>query len=439
MITNKLFLIMCTNVYKLFALQNKRFFFITALPIFLILFDMTNSNDCTNLYLSNVSFILCSSNLPVLYKEQNNLPLLYNQVNNWSVSFKELLNKAKKSANSKSEDTNNNDEDKLDPNYVNGITDGEGNFYISIYKDKRWNNKEQIRFYYKVTQRDYSIKMLNKLQKFFNCGSVVIENKNLKTMRFVINNLKHIELIVIPHFEKYPLLSSKRLNFDDFKKAFTLFKIGAHKSAEGLDEIKKLQKGMNKGRSFADKFNSLNNKDIKIHPAWIQGFVDGEGCFNANIRLKVIAENRLEVVIQTLLSIGQNIHDVALLEAIRKFFNNGVLSPKISDITNLENVKSKADEISEENTVGLVTYVNSNLDSFIPLFEKYTLFTEKQKDFLDFKKFCELRKSRANLTRKGLEEMIKIAWQMNSGRFGISRRKELIKPDWNKITKIVTV
>jgi hypothetical protein len=125
--------------------------------------------------------------------------------------------------------------------------------------------------------------------------------------------------------------------------------------------------------------------------------------------LKVIAENRLEVVIQTLLSIGQNIHDVALLEAIRKFFNNGVLSPKISDITNLENVKSKADEISEENTVGLVTYVNSNLDSFIPLFEKYTLFTEKQKDFLDFKKFCELRKSRANLTRKGLEEMIKIA------------------------------
>jgi len=255
MITNKLFLITYTNVYKIVALQNKRFcfFFITALPIFLILFDMANSNDCTNLYLSNVSFSLCSSNLPVLYKEQNNLlvlykeqnnlPVLYNQVNNWSVSFKELLNKAQKSANSKSEDINNNDEDKLDPNYVNGITDGEGNFYISIYKDKRWNNKEQIRFYYKVTQRDYSVKMLNKLQTFFNCGKVIIQDKKTKAMKFEINNLKHIELIVIPHFVKYPLLSSKKLNFNDFKKAFILFKIGAHKTAKGLDEIKKLQKG----------------------------------------------------------------------------------------------------------------------------------------------------------------------------------------------------
>jgi len=77
--------------------------------------------------------------------------------------------------------------------------------------------------------------------------------------------------------------------------------------------------GMNRGRSFDDKFNSLNNKDIKIHPAWIQGFVDGEGCFNANIGLKVKAENRLEVVIQTNLSIDQNLHDLALLRLLESF------------------------------------------------------------------------------------------------------------------------
>jgi len=68
---------------------------------------MANSNDCTNLYLSNVSFILCSSNLPVLYKEQNNLPVLYNQVNNWSVSFKELLNKAQNQLIQNQKNTNN--------------------------------------------------------------------------------------------------------------------------------------------------------------------------------------------------------------------------------------------------------------------------------------------------------------------------------------------
>ena len=67
--------------------------------------------------------------------------------------------------------------------------------------------------------------------------------KKKKTMKLRINNLKHIEFIVIPHFEKYPLLSSKKLNFDDFKKAFILFKNGAHRTAEGLAEIKKLKKG----------------------------------------------------------------------------------------------------------------------------------------------------------------------------------------------------
>lgn len=424
MITNKLFLLTYTEVCNL------KLFFITIL----FLFDLTNSTDCTEL--SNFSFILCSSNLGiVLYKEPNNLPVLYNLPSGSKyLIFKELLNKAQESANSKSEDTNNNDEDKLDPNYITGITDGEGNFYISI--NKRQNNKEQIRFYYKVTQRDYSKKLLNQLEKFFNCGTVIVDNKKTKTFKFQISNLKDIELKVIPHFSKYPLLSSKKLNFNDFKKAFTLFKNRAHKTAAGLDEIKKLKTGMNKGRSFEDKFNSLNSKDIKIHPAWIPGFVDGEGSFNPELGLKLITENKLGVIIKTNLSIKQNLHDIALLDAIKSFFNNnGMLTPKLSDITNLEIVKSKA--YKKKNVVGLVKYVNSNLNSFIPLL--YAISSEKQKDFIDFKKFCALKKAKAHLTRTGLEEMIKIAWGMNSGRFGKSKRKELIKPDWNKITKIVTV
>jgi len=53
-----------------------------------------------------------------------------------------------------------------------------------------------------------------------------------------------------------------------------------------------------------------------------------------------------------------------------------------------------------------VEYVNSNLDSIIP-YSKSTFIYRKTKDFLDFKKFCELRKSKAHLTRTGLEEMLK--------------------------------
>jgi hypothetical protein len=66
-----------------------------------------------------------------------------------------------------------NTNDILNPNYVTGITDAEGNFYISIYKDKRRNNKIQVRFFFTISQRDHSEKMLFNLLDYFGCGKVI--------------------------------------------------------------------------------------------------------------------------------------------------------------------------------------------------------------------------------------------------------------------------
>ncbi len=32
--------------------------------------------------------------------------------------------------------------------------------------------------------------------------------------------------------------------------------------------------------------NKINNKNNKLHPYWISGFVDGEGCFEVILRKK---------------------------------------------------------------------------------------------------------------------------------------------------------
>lgn len=47
--------------------------------------------------------------------------------------------------------------------------------------------------------------------------------------------------------------------------------------------------------------------------------------------------------------------------------------------------------------------------------------TRKQLDYLDFKKFLELKISKAYFTKDGYDEMYKLSSSMNSGRGGIKR------------------
>ena len=50
---------------------------------------------------------------------------------------------------------------------------------------------------------------------------------------------------IIPHFEKYPLASSKRHDFENFEKICRMMYQGEHRSKEGLVEITHLAYAMN--------------------------------------------------------------------------------------------------------------------------------------------------------------------------------------------------
>lgn len=80
--------------------------------------------------------------------------------------------------------------------YVTGLTDSEGNFSINYNK-----NTNKVTFSYKKV---HSISVLHGLKAFFNCGNVVIDNKD-KGYKFQVSNLDSIINIIIPHFDNYPL------------------------------------------------------------------------------------------------------------------------------------------------------------------------------------------------------------------------------------------
>ena len=92
------------------------------------------------------------------------------------------------------------------PYYFTGITDGEVNFHVAIQRDGR-----KIAPTFKITQKvlapgkHSSIDMLNALKQFFNCGSIVLDNKNDGSLKFKVSDLSSLLNIIIPHFDNYPL------------------------------------------------------------------------------------------------------------------------------------------------------------------------------------------------------------------------------------------
>ena len=54
--------------------------------------------------------------------------------------------------------------------------------------------------------------------------------------------------IIIPFFNKFPIIGVKALDFEDWCKVAKLMENKAHLTSEGLEEIKQIKAGTNRGR-----------------------------------------------------------------------------------------------------------------------------------------------------------------------------------------------
>ena len=292
---------------------------------------------------------------------------------------------------------------KLAPQWVTGIIDSEGNFSILVQKTSKGY---KISLAFKVTQKEHSKGILLYLQKYFECGKIHIDNKKENGYKFSVNRLEDILTKIIPHIDKYPLLTSKYLDYLDFKQVALLMQNKLHLNKEVKDNILVIKNNMNSLRSFETRWNHLNNSyPIKLSSEWVQAFIDGEGSFQFSI---VNTKNRGKpyLALSPTLEVAQSSHDVLILKAIIEFFGVGYLKPKF-DIFNMEAAKIS------RNVNRLVINQHSVIIDF---FEKYPLFTRKYFDYLDWKKLIKLKSERAQDTEEGLQLMKDIKSGMNRGR-----------------------
>lgn len=299
--------------------------------------------------------------------------------------------------------------DKLSPWQVTGLVDSEGSFSISL-------SGNSIKLEFKVSQKIHSTVILNQLQKFFGCGSVVIDNRRTETHKFRVSKLSEVLGIIVPHFEKFPCLTSKALNYIDWKKVALLMNDSQHLNPQGLNQIKTILKNMNTNRTFEDKYNYCltalglqPNGDVNINLPfdWVQSFIDAEGTFyNYLASKKIDSRGKPYQRCDSSLEICQNSHDVAILLAIKKHFGGGYIKPKYNffDIYECKNSRS------------VNRFIFRNTDQIIKFVDNYPMLTRKQLDYLDWKKIVELKKSGAHKTVEGLELIKKILSNMNSTR-----------------------
>jgi len=85
--------------------------------------------------------------------------------------------------------------------------------------------------------------------KYLGSGTIEINNKT-SVLSLTITKISIITKIIIPLFNKYPLLGVKNLDYLDWCKTANLFIEGKHLTNEGLNLIKEIKSGMNTGRKF---------------------------------------------------------------------------------------------------------------------------------------------------------------------------------------------
>ena len=102
----------------------------------------------------------------------------------------------------------------------------------------------EVRPGFSVSQNGDRAEVLHAIQTYFGCGSIRPDRSD-RTLKWETRRLEDILDRVVPHFERYPLLSSKSYDFDRFASVCRLMATGAHLRRDGLNEIVELASGMN--------------------------------------------------------------------------------------------------------------------------------------------------------------------------------------------------
>lgn len=235
----------------------------------------------------------------------------------------------------------------LNPWWVTGFVDAEGSFSMSIFKSKTAAIGWTVEPCFIITLHVRDLELLNAIKNFFSVGSVSVVGKDA---RFRVRSRSELK-VIINHFNKYPLQTTKSLNFIYFCEILNLINNKVHTNIPGFLKLASLINRLNKPLSdsllaklvqlgplpkveFETSFNfSAANLVQTLNPFWISGFAAGEGSFTYFTRTRVNSAGKSVKDYSLVFEISQRTQDLHILNLIASYFKVGKVYTETSGIS----------------------------------------------------------------------------------------------------------
>lgn len=291
----------------------------------------------------------------------------------------------------------------LNPWLVTGFTDAEGCFSARLlnYQDKKYFISPVFSFHMHLNELEF----INNLRDFFGVGSVRTDKTSV---HYQVTGIKNL-LIVLEHFKKYPLQSSKKHSLYIFSIILNIMAKKEHLtnsgilkaisyinflnkpiSTEGLDRITKIIGPV--PLLSLPPVPIISNLAI-LNPYWIVGFVMGEGSFTYARSVSFNKKtNETRVYISMEFSISQLKLDTYLLKSIANHIGAGHV--KVYDDKPMVNLRIYNAKVIQ------------NL--ILPFFSYYPLLGNKKIQYDIWLKAVLLIFTDPNYSKKRQESLIKI-------------------------------
>nr|ATI20526.1 LAGLIDADG endonuclease [Juglanconis juglandina] len=291
--------------------------------------------------------------------------------------------------------------------YITGLVDAEGSFGVSISKNASRSLGYVINVSFEIALQASDKHILLKLKDYFMVGGIYKHGNDM--YRYKVSSIKDIVTAIIPHFDKFPLVTQKRADFFLFKQIIFILNKGTLKLVD-LQEVVNIKAVLNRGLSSpCDPADSnvvkQRGKELKLafpntiaysrsqitkgelNPEWVRGFAEGEGCFFVTLANNLRLNSGVQVTLGFILT--QHSRDINLLQEFNSFFGCGKISLRKTSLAGDFKVSGVKDIIN----------------IIIPFFEKYPFFGTK---LISLKQLClvvDIVKEKGHLTDEGLKKI----------------------------------
>ena len=141
-----------------------------------------------------------------------------------------------------------------------GLVEGDGWFSIT-------KNGKYCKYEFGIELHERDIQMLYKIKKALGVGTISLK-KDQNKVSFRIRKKPHLKEVILPIFDKYPMISTKHLKYIRFRLNL-------------LNNILYYENLMDYNPTDLTLYNNVDNLiKLDYFDNWLVGFIEAEGCFS---------------------------------------------------------------------------------------------------------------------------------------------------------------